>query len=277
MLGDDPLYDAARLALLDALEALGPHRQAVTLVGAQAIYLRIGEGDIAVAPTTTDADLAIDPRGLAMDPAINEAMKTAGFTIRERKDGPEPGIWEKTLGRGIVVSVDLLVGEGVAAGSSRRTAHLEGHDPLTARRVTGIEGALVDADLMRIEGLDGRAYEIRVAGPAAMLVAKIHKISDRHAQRPQRLNDKDALDVLRLMRGTSTGDLTARVHRMLEDGRSRQATEHAIGQARQLFGRAGAVGVEMAVRATEGLVGEEEVRQSMVTLIRDWLDALSAE
>ena len=46
----EPEYVAARRVLLDALEALGPHRKAVILVGAQAIYLHIGEGDMAVSP-----------------------------------------------------------------------------------------------------------------------------------------------------------------------------------------------------------------------------------
>lgn len=51
-----PLYAKAREVLLDALEALGPHRSSLVLVGAQAIYLHTGEADIAVAPFTTDAD-----------------------------------------------------------------------------------------------------------------------------------------------------------------------------------------------------------------------------
>ena len=55
----DDVYVAARRVLLDALEALGPHRVAVTLVGAQAVYLRVGDADIAVAPSTTDGDLAL--------------------------------------------------------------------------------------------------------------------------------------------------------------------------------------------------------------------------
>ena len=39
----DPEFVAARRVLLDALEALGAHRKAVVLVGAQAIYLHVGE------------------------------------------------------------------------------------------------------------------------------------------------------------------------------------------------------------------------------------------
>jgi hypothetical protein len=44
----DELYTVARTVLLDALEALGEHRKALVLVGAQAIYLRVGEADLAV-------------------------------------------------------------------------------------------------------------------------------------------------------------------------------------------------------------------------------------
>lgn len=36
----DPEYVAARGVLLDALEALAEHRNAILLVGAQAVYLR---------------------------------------------------------------------------------------------------------------------------------------------------------------------------------------------------------------------------------------------
>jgi len=47
--------------LLDVLEALGEHRQALVLVGAQAVYLHTGEAVFAVAPYTTDADLVVAP------------------------------------------------------------------------------------------------------------------------------------------------------------------------------------------------------------------------
>lgn len=57
----DPEYIGARRILLDALEALGSHRKAVVLVGAQAIYQRVGAGSLRVAPFTSDGDLALDP------------------------------------------------------------------------------------------------------------------------------------------------------------------------------------------------------------------------
>ena len=54
----------ARRVLLDGLVALGEHRQALILVGAQAIYLHTGDADLAVAPFTTDSDLVLDPTRL---------------------------------------------------------------------------------------------------------------------------------------------------------------------------------------------------------------------
>jgi len=61
----DPLYVRARAALLDAVEALSTHRDAIVLVGAQAIYLHSGDADLAVAAYTTDADFAVRPDELA--------------------------------------------------------------------------------------------------------------------------------------------------------------------------------------------------------------------
>lgn len=46
----DPRYVEARRVLLDALEALRPHRNAVIVAGAQAVYLHTGPGDLAIAP-----------------------------------------------------------------------------------------------------------------------------------------------------------------------------------------------------------------------------------
>ena len=57
----DPLYVRARVALLDAVEALGIHRDAIVPVGAQAIYLHTGAADLAVAEYTTDADFSLRP------------------------------------------------------------------------------------------------------------------------------------------------------------------------------------------------------------------------
>src|SRR5687768_12099430 len=86
----DELYVTARRVLLDALDALGPHREAIVLVGAQAVYLRVGEADLAVAPFTTDGDLAIDPDVLAEIPPLEQALMQAGF-FPKTKDSI--GVW----------------------------------------------------------------------------------------------------------------------------------------------------------------------------------------
>jgi hypothetical protein len=74
-------YVAARRVLLDALQALEPHAAALVIAGAQAVYLHTGDGDLAVAPFTTDADLALDPDQLAGDPLLEAAMSDAGAVM----------------------------------------------------------------------------------------------------------------------------------------------------------------------------------------------------
>ncbi len=75
----DELYVVARKVLLDALLALGDHRDAVVVVGAQAIHRQAGEADLLVAPYTTDGDLALDPDRLAEVPPLEQALVGAGF------------------------------------------------------------------------------------------------------------------------------------------------------------------------------------------------------
>lgn len=71
---------AARTVLLDALEALGPQCEAIVVVGAQAVYLRTGDGGITgYAPYTTDADLVLAPSRIADEPHIEELMLEADF------------------------------------------------------------------------------------------------------------------------------------------------------------------------------------------------------
>jgi hypothetical protein len=190
----DELYVLARSVLLDALEALGPHREACVLVGAQAIYRRVGEADLAVAPFTTDGDLVIDPRRLSDVPPVERGLMAAGFALA---GGTSVGIWvtqrATRAGPEIGVEVDLLVPEAVSPGSGRRAARLQGHEPRAARIARGLEGVLFDADLMRVgafEGSDTRGFDLSVAGPAALRVSKLHRIADRAGS--PRAKDKDA-------------------------------------------------------------------------------------
>ena len=124
--GDDELMVAARAALLDALDALDALRDAVVLVGAQAIYLYTGEAPVAIAAFTKDADLALDTRLLADRPLIEEAMRKAGFV--QSAESPQPGAWTSPAG----IPVDLMVPEAQAGASGRRGARVPPHSPSAA-------------------------------------------------------------------------------------------------------------------------------------------------
>lgn len=119
----DDLWVAARRVLLDALDALGPHRGAVTLVGAQAVYLRVGDADIAVAPSTTDGDLVLNPKDLGAAPPLERLMRAADFERRLGQDGrPQVGIWVRTVNvsKDAHVAVDVLMPEAVTSIAGRR-------------------------------------------------------------------------------------------------------------------------------------------------------------
>ena len=211
----DPEYVAARRVLLDALEALSDHRAALILVGAQAIYMHTGEGDLAVAPYTTDGDIALDPAELGPAPKLEDAMRHAGFRLDEQ----QPGVW---FGTG-ALEIDLLVPQSVS-GVGTRGARLGEHGNRAARKARGLEAALVDSSPMVIPALeeqDERRFEIAVAGRAALLVAKLHKLADRR-DTPDRVEDKDALDVLRLLRASETEEIVGGSERSTRmDGQQR--------------------------------------------------------
>jgi len=273
---NDELYVLARRVLLDALGAIGLHREAVVLVGAQAVYLRVGEADLAVAPYTTDGDLAIDPAVLTQVPPLEQALMDAGFFP---KTADSVGAWvarhRTSEGDEVGVGVDLLVPATVSPGSGRRAARLPGHDSRAARIVNGLEGSLVDADVMSLAALgdvDPRSFDVRVAGPAALLVAKVHKISERHGT--SRQSDKDALDVLRLLRGTETEDLVERYRKLTSDPRSSAVATVGRSLLELQFGRRSAAGVEMAIRSAGPLAAAEEIAASCEALTGDFLAAL---
>jgi hypothetical protein len=141
--------------------------------------------------------------------------------------------------------------------------------------VKGLDGALVDADIMRLVALqasDARAYDVRVGGPSALLVAKVHKISERYGTGRQ--SDKDALDVLRLLRGTETGDLARRWQKLLADKRSEETAREARALLEAQFSKRNGVGVDMAIRSAGVLADPEEIAASCVALAGDLLAAI---
>ena len=122
---------------------------------------------------------------------------------------------------------------------------------------------VVDFDILPIHALEAedlRIIRAKIAGPAALLVAKVHKIADR--QGTGRSRDKDALDIFRLFRAVSTEELAARMAVLLADERSRITAQHGISLVREQFHARGE-GTRMAVRGVEGLMPEAEVRASL--------------
>jgi len=263
----DPAYIAARRALLDVLDALEAHRDAIVVVGAQAIYIHTGEAEFSVAEFTTDADIAIDPAKLQDEPRIEEALEARGFA----RDPRQPGIW-RAPGN---VQVDLLVPEALGGGG-RRGARLGSHGNHVARKARGLEAALVDNAPVVLSALDKddpRRIEARVAGPGALLVAKLHKISDR-TDDADRLVAKDALDVFRILRAEQTETLNALLGRLLTTDVSRDVTGKAIGYLETLFGTPEAEGCRMAAGALEPIEDPEEIKEACAALARDLLSAL---
>ena len=265
----DPEYVEARRVLLDALTALAPHSAALVVAGAQAVYLRTGDSDIAVAPYTTDGDLAVDPASLAPDPAIEAAMRAAGFELSikrghaERRDLGHLGRhrWQQVL-----IQVDLIVPEGFAPPGGRRGARLGPHGNRAARRALGLEAALVDKSPITVSALnpaDYRSVTVDVAGVAALMVAKAHKLHDRIVSgRPDRQDDKDAADGFRMMQVTSPATVGSTLVGLLEHPIAGPPTTAALAYLDELFGRRGRPGIQMAARALRVGIRKSESRRS---------------
>lgn len=270
-------YIEARRALLDALGALQAHGDAFVLIGAQAVYARTAGRLPGYQPFTTDADLALNPSMLSTVPLLADAMLDAGFEF-----SGEPGIWNRRMVRAgfagdILVPVDLIVPAQVAAKAGRRGARLPGgHGNTAARKSVGVEGALVDHDRLLItsfEPEDPRHIHVNVAGPAALLVAKAHKLGERLAT-PQRLMAKDAGDVFRLFEATALGELVRVMRTLLTDERSADATVSSLAFIRQLFATPRAPGTQLAVQALGVAVDEPTVVSTMTTYTHDLLEQL---
>jgi hypothetical protein len=262
---DAPEYVSARRVLLDAIEALAEQRDAIVLVGAQAIYLRVGDADLAVAVMTTDADLALDPTQVVDAPLVAQAMGAAGFVATD-----QPGAWLSADG----VQVDLMVPEAIA-GRQGKGADLGVHGTRVARQTRGLECALVDFEVQKLASLDltdKRTFQLAVAGPAALLVAKLVKIAERVGTR--RAEDKDALDVLRILRGTDPEDLARTLRRLFEHPMCGPVAREAVENLGTLFATEESIGCVMAGRAAASAESPAVIARSAALLAAELLAAL---
>ena len=269
----DRFYIDARETLLDAVEALGAHSDAAILVGAQAVYAHTeGENDrFPISPFTYDADLALDPELLADSPALVEAMSRAGFHL-----GDQPGLYSRE-GR---AQVDLLVPEAVG-GPGRRGARLGPHGNRAAMKVRGLERALVSNRIRKIASLSpnaARSCLLKVAGPAALVVSKVHKIADRledtDLRRQEQLH-KDAFDIYRLLRATDTAELASEFELLRSHEISSRVTTEALSMFESLFGSRSDMGTILLIRSLGALEDSAFIIESSVALSRDMLGAVS--
>jgi len=253
----DVVLAASRSVLLDALRTLSAHNDGMTIVGAQAIYLRAGGIDLGVAPTTSDADFVLHPDLVAHPPEISTLLREAEYQL---VDEGQPGLWSRLVSMGggdLTVGVDLLVPDAVGGAKKSRSAKVPPHEKMTAKRVPGLEAALVDRDRMTVQDFVQleECEEAWVAGPAALLIAKSYKLAERVERveaRPDRLVDKDATDVVRLMMATDPEEVAERWTRVQALGKCPEV--YALGRTRlaDMFGGSDAPGLKMAQRNLEG-------------------------
>lgn len=183
----------ARRVLLDALEALsdtatrscssGRRRSTSTLAPRRSPCLR--------RPRTATSRSRSSP-------PLRRSSPRGRNVARRIRTGEGSGVLAGRMG----IPVDLMVPESMSDPGGRRGGRLPPHSKRATRRATGLEAAVVDhspAEIAALEPGDRRSFTIEVAGPAALLVAKLHKLGDRDQDAPERLNDKDAHDVYRLL------------------------------------------------------------------------------
>ena len=148
----------------------------------------------------------------------------------------------------------------------------------------GLEAALVDNDLMRIGALeesDERELAVRVAGPAALLVAKVIKVSARliagAAERGSRdrVRPKDALDILRVLRAIASERLVADFERLEDDELAGAVTREALAALPMLFSSATAPGSLLAVEAAAP-ESSAIIAASCVASARELMEGLAA-
>ena len=152
------------------------------------------------------------------------------------------------------------------------------HSKRATRRASGLEAAIVDhapATIAALDPADGRSFTIEVAGPAALLVAKLHKLGERDQRNPARLNDKDAHDVYRLLVAVDTEHLARALKVLLSSDLAAQPTKVALDYFDELFvGGPDALGSHMAGRAEELLGDPSTVAQSVAALASDLVRAV---
>lgn len=145
------------------------------------------------------------------------------------------------------------------------------------RRTVGLEAALVENGILTIAALesgDERSFDIRVAGAAALLVAKLHKVSERR-DTPSRRDNKDAHDIYRILVAIPTADLVDSIRSILREDVSRDTAASALTALAELFAaQPEALGSAMAGQAELGIGDPAQTSLATSILATDLIEAL---
>lgn len=258
-----------RKGLLDALDALGPQVKSVVLIGAQAVYIHTTGFDSPVAEATKDADLVFVKELLDDIPKLEVILGESGYVPHPNG---QPGSWVSSSH----FPVDFMLPEKLSHRKGR-SAGVPPHAKNTARSTRGIEGCVVDIELKRIGSLipkDMRSYEIAVAGPSALLVAKSIKIKER-LEESRRIENKDAYDIYRLLTAVPMEIFQNGFALLREDALSSETTLESLEILKDLFASGPIATGSMMAGATErGIGNPDTVSQSVSFLAQDLLNAL---
>jgi len=174
------------------------------------------------------------------------------------------------------IPVELLVPRALDQGPARRSADLRPHARESARKVAGLEAAALDHTLETLTALDPadpRAAALRIAGPAALVVAKLHKIGERAASRDRLLN-KDSHDLYRLLLHVPATSLATRLS-WLRDTAAGDITRRALEYLHELSGSENAPIPQMAAAAESAIGGDQDALAARVwALAQDLLEAV---
>lgn len=285
--GRDAELAPSRESLCLALDALRAHRDAVTVVGAHAVFERTR--DLAVpALATKDADLALTPALVADEPHLAAAMRGAGFrTLAEietearehdphvrRRYEAQPGLWATGMTEAgePVGEVDLLVPTSIAGGGRRSARALKRHGKQATRRTPGLELVVLDRSLMKIANFADRTVrEAWVAGHAGLLCAKAYKLGERIRERDadgrNRVLPKDAIDVWRLLATSDGAEVRAVFDRHVDDERSGAAIQVGLDHLRTIIGDG-----HIRLLVADNLLGAVPANE-VSRVVRDWYAA----
>lgn len=236
----DPDIVRSRRNLIDVITALGPQREALTVLGAHAV-IEVTQGIPNLPPddATQDGDLGVTPALLVDEPLLSDVLSSLGY---EAVQQARPGVWSPIAQRDLPPhsrdTIDLIAPFEVSYPEGtkppRRGAKVGEHGSHSVSATRGTELSLVDRSLRMIRSFDdGPDVEGYVAGAAALLCAKAYKLHDRMnpqelERNPQRLRPKDFADVYRLMLAISPekaselftrGEVTARIGGAVAEGR----------------------------------------------------------